>query len=280
LASAFVLIPTFGSQHTLLGLAVLLCLGSAMVALAGSASPRVRTGLLAAASAGTLCALAQPDWDWKGITNGANVHFNASYTTARTDLLFVHEDVHGGVTTIVKNAGKPRVLLTNGKFQGDDRGQMPAQVGFALVPLIHLPSANEALVIGLGTGHSANVVADAGFAQVDIAEIAPGIIKAARSVLFDLNGGVLDKTNVSLHLDDGRNFVLRSKKQYDLVTIEISSVWFAGATNLYAREFYVAVHEKIATHGILQQWVQLHHITTIELLATILTLRDVFEHVE
>ncbi len=280
LASAFILIPRFGSQATLLGLAVLLGLGTALFAFVGSSTRGTRRALVIAAALSVVCAVAQPRWEWRGITSGANVHFNASYTLPGTDLLFVHEDVHGGVTSVVKNPGKPRVLLTNGKFQGDDGGQMPAQVGFALVPLIHLPRTGQALVIGLGTGHSAEVVADAGFTQVDIAEIAPGIVKAAREILGDLNGHVLDKPNVSLHLDDGRNFVLRTAKSYDLVTIEISSVWFAGATNLYAREFYQAVHDKIAVDGVLQQWVQLHHISTTELLATILTLRDVFEHVE
>ena len=279
LFAAFIAIPSIGSQATSLALAGMLALGALAIVAQSAASRPARGALTVAALVGLVAAVAQPRWDLRNITTGANVHFSPSYTTPSTDLLFAHEDTHGGVTTVVKVPGR-RVLLTNGKFQGDDKGQMPAQVGFAMVPLVHVPRNDEALVIGLGTGHSAAVIADAGFRQVDVAELAPGIVGAATTVLHDLNGGVLDKANVKLHLDDGRNFVLRSRKAYDLITIEISSVWFAGATNLYAREFYEAVRDKLAADGVLQQWVQLHHIGVQEVLATLLTLRDVFEHVE
>jgi spermidine synthase len=277
--AAFILIPLFGSQRTLLLLAGLLALAAIGVALIRASSPLFRFGLIACALVSLGAASTQPRWDWRGITAGNNVHFSPSYTTRTADLLYVHEDAKGGVTTIVKEPNR-RVLLTNGKFQGDDRGQMPAQVGFALVPLVHTTGRNDALVIGLGTGHSAAVIADAGFSRVDIAELAPGIVGAARDALSDLNGAVLGRPNVRLHLEDGRNFVLRSRKTYDLITIELTSVWFAGATNMYAREFYIAVRDRLSQDGVLQQWVQLHHIGVDEILATILTARDVFEHVE
>ena len=35
---------------------------------------------------------------------------------------------------------------------------------------------------------------------------------------------------------------------------------FAGAANLYNREFYRLVHDRLGRGGVLQQWVQLHHI--------------------
>lgn len=89
-----------------------------------------------------------------------------------------------------------------------------------------------------------------------------------------------ERGQLSLHMEDGRNSLLRSRKKYDLITIEISSVWFAGATNLYSREFYETAHDRLAPEGVLQQWVQFHHNGVTEVLATLLTLRDVFDHVE
>lgn len=285
LAAAFVFLPGVGSQDTLRMLAACLGVCAIIVAADGGTRPRWSRPVAIGGTVGIALALLQPDWNWRGVTRGVNVYFRASYTELDTPLLFVHEDAHGGVTTVVENAdpgpsGKKRVLLTNGKFQGDDATQMPAQAGFALVPLIHTNRRERALVIGLGTGHSAEVVADAGFEHVDLVELAPGIVAAARGPLSDLNSRVLDRESVQLHLDDGRNFVLRARNRYDLVTIEISSVWFAGATNMYAREFYVSVRDKLTDDGILQQWVQLHHISRREVLATLLTLRDVFPEVE
>ena len=38
--------------------------------------------------------------------------------------------------------------------------------------------------------------------------------------------------------EDGRNFLLRSTARYQVISMEISSVWFAGAADLNSREFY------------------------------------------
>ena len=61
--------------------------------------------------------------------------------------------------------------------------------------------------------------------------------------------------------------------------MEISSIWFAGAASLYNRQFYELVHERLAPHGVLQQWVQLHHIRPIDLLYVLGSVRSVFRYV-
>ncbi|MFN7971575.1 MAG: fused MFS/spermidine synthase [Acidobacteriota bacterium] len=171
------------------------------------------------------------------------------------------------------------MLLTNGKFQGNDAGEMGAQVGFALIPILHQPERHRALVIGLGTGQSAEVVRAAGYEEIEIAEISPGIVAAAREPFAEVNQHVLEAPNVRLFLEDGRNHLLRTTRPYDLITMEINSVWFAGATNLYAREFYELARSRLGPRGIFQQWVQLHHISPREVESTIATLRSAFPHV-
>ncbi len=64
-----------------------------------------------------------------------------------------------------------------------------------------------------------------------------------------------------------------------MISIEISSVWFAGATNLYSREFYEMAQSRLKTGGVLQQWVQFHHTQPRELSVQIATLRSVFPFV-
>ena len=163
-------------------------------------------------------------------------------------LLSFHEDTLGGITTVVQapDSSVPgrqgaagagfRTLLTNGKFQASDGGEMDAQTGFVIVPLLHVVERRDALVIGLGSGHSAtSAVRRFGFPSIDIAEISPGIVAAARQQFPHINGCILDQPGVHLHLDDGRNLLLLSPKRYDLITMEISSIWFSGSTSLYSR---------------------------------------------
>ena len=41
-----------------------------------------------------------------------------------------------------------------------------------------------------------------------------------------------------MYYSDGRNYLLTQNKRYDLISMELTSIWFAGAANLYNREFY------------------------------------------
>jgi spermidine synthase len=115
---------------------------------------------------------------------------------------------------------------------------------------------------------------------VDIAEYAPGIVGAARTAFAHLNRNVLLDPAVKVNLEDGRNMLLvdRSTK-YDLATIEVTSIWFAGATNVYSREFYQLVKRRLRPGGVLQQWVQLHHIGHAEIASAIATVRSAFPYV-
>jgi spermidine synthase len=61
--------------------------------------------------------------------------------------------------------------------------------------------------------------------------------------------------------------------------MEISSVWFAGATTLYSENFYRLAASRLKAGGVFQQWIQFHHIGTTELQAAIVTVRRAFPYV-
>ncbi len=289
LVGGFVLIPGPGSEATLRGLEALVLGVGALLAIglllrqlrAGEASPRLRRPLLAAlvllGGLGCAALAKEAPWDRLALTSGTNVYCAPTHVGSESELLFWHEDSTGGFTTVVRNrtvSGEPwRVLLTNGKFQGNDVGERAAQVAFALLPVLHSDARDKALVIGLGTGQTAQVVAASGYERVEIAEIATGIVEAAEAWFEPVHRGVLDQPGVSLQLEDGRNHLLRSPGGYDLITIELNSVWFAGATSLYSREFYRLVRERLAPGGMLVQWIQLHHIHPDEVRSVVATLR-------
>jgi spermidine synthase len=73
--------------------------------------------------------------------------------------------------------------------------------------------------------------------------------------------------------------LLVQQEKYDLVSMELSSIWFAGASSLYSQEFYRLVDQHLADDGIFQQWVQLHHVRRRDFATIVHTLRSVFPHV-
>ncbi|MDB4939180.1 MAG: speE2, partial [Labilithrix sp.] len=101
----------------------------------------------------------------------------------------------------------------------------------------------------------------------------------ARTVFPEVNHHVLDDPRVHLIVEDGRNVLLTHAATYDVVSIELTSVWFAGAGNLYNKEFYELVSKRLDDGGVLQQWFQLHHTSQRIVATTIASMRAVFPHV-
>jgi spermidine synthase len=157
-----------------------------------------------------------------------------------------------------------RKLFSNGKFEGTDDLEVQgfAQIAVSAIPSQFTQDFGRALQIGLGTGQSAHAMARMGFESVDLAEFAPGIVHASSRLFQSVNGNVLSDPNVHLHLEDGRNLLQLSPAQsFDVISIELTSVWFAGATNLYSREFYEMAKSRLKSQGALQQWVQFPYVS-------------------
>ena len=81
-------------------------------------------------------------------------------------------------------------------------------------------------------------------------------------------------------LEDGRNYLARVHKSFDAISIEISSIWFAGASNLYSSEFYRQIKSHLAVGGVLQQWMQLHHLSPKEIVTILATMRENFQYMD
>lgn len=274
--TGYFVLPWLGSQRSLVCIGFLL--GGASIAsgrvFKDGKSLSVQTYAMPAVAAVLL--LLAPRWDMARMTNGANVYFAAGPPPDRIEMM--REDVHGGVTTVARR-GDVLTLYTNGKFQGDNSGEMDAQRRFAHFPSMFVTHTERVLVIGLGTGTTLGTITAYPWKHIEVAEISPAIVEASRTYFSGPARESLSDPRVSLFVVDGRNHLLVSPNRYDLITMELSSVWFAGAASLYSREFYELTRARLVEGGILQQWVQLHHIRRRELAAIMRTLRVVYPHV-
>jgi len=272
----FVVLPSVGSQGTLVLTA---CTYAACAAIAARSLPDLfRSRGYVVAAFGVLLALAMPKWNLARLTSGANVYFDEGVVPHGV-LESIEEDVHGGVTTIVRGEDGQRTLLTNGKFQGNDSQELKPNRGFAHLPAAFAEKRDRALVIGLGTGTTTGVLSGYPFKQIDVAELSPSIVKAAKTTFAEVNRHVLDDKRTHVYLEDGRNMLLTGTTKYDAITIEVTSIWFAGAANLYNREFYELAKRRLSPGGVIQNWLQLHH-TNKPIVASILaSVRAAFPHV-
>ena len=274
LLTGYVFLPLLGSQRTLLAIA--LCFSVAGLLVVAWASDRKRTVVFGSAAATLLLAVLAPRWDLAMLTSGTNVYFDGYH--APDAILMMREDVHGGVTTVTDTGGV-RTLLTNGKFQGNTGWEMHAQRFFAHYPSLFVKNYDDLLVVGLGTGTTLGTLAGYPWQKIDVAEISPSIRLAANTYFRESNLGAIDDPRVTIHHADGRNFILVQEQKYDLISMELSSIWFAGAASLYSREFYGLIHERMKPGAVFQQWVQLHHVRSRDFATILNTLRHQFGHV-
>jgi len=274
LGTGYALLPLLGSQRSLEIVVVLFAVGGAGAFLVVPAELR-RKALGVAVAVAAITPLL-PRWNLARLTGGSNVYFER---WVEPDAIpFLREDVHGGVTTVTRANGV-LTLYTNGKFQGNTGWEMSAQRFFAHYPSLFVSDFDRALVIGLGTGTTLGTLAAYPWRKIDVVEISPAIVEAARRYFQTGNLGAIDDPRVTLHHADGRNYALVDEGHYDLVSMELSSIWFAGASNLYSREFYKLVRSRLKPTGVFQQWVQLHHVYRRDFATVVGTLRSEFRHV-
>lgn len=275
----FVLLPRLGGQAAGALIAVA-ALALALLLVAATRPVPRRVALAAVPVALLALAATRVQADLQALSTGANVYFMPQPWGRVIDHA---ESVDGGLTLVARGEQDERVrtLLTNGKFQGNnaESGEMQAQIGFALAPLLHQDARGRALVIGYGTGVTSRVLHEAGFAQLDVAELSADIVRLADRHFGDVNRQVSRAPGVNLQLTDGRNLLLLQRQPYDLVSIEITSIWFAGAASLYNRDFYRLVHQRLTGRGVLQQWLQLHRLSATDILSVLATLRSEFRFV-
>lgn len=242
LGVGFVLLPRLGSRGTLWLLAAL----SLMCALALLAvAPRTKgrrlatIGVLAFGGAATPY-VADP--------------FEAFLAQRHPDqtIVWKREAVQATVS-VHQDRGGTRTLHVSGNHQGGGSGVFHHQIGN--LPMIVHPHAHDALVIGLGGGATAGALSQHTGVDVDVVELSREVAQAAARFFRPLNFDVLRKPTVRLHVDDGRNYLLLTRKRYDVITADVILPIHAGSGNLYSAEYFQLVRRALKPRGIAVQWV-------------------------
>ena len=93
----------------------------------------------------------------------------------------------------------------------------------------------EALVIGTGGGRDLLSAIVFGASSIDGVEINPIIVNDVMRKRFrEYSGAVYDRPNVHIFVEDGRSFVRRSTKRYDIIQASLVDTWAATAAGAYA----------------------------------------------
>ncbi len=277
LVAGFVLAPLAGPSWSAVAVAAGgVATGAAVLHLAGT--PRgewLRWVGGSAVAATVLCAAAGPQVPFL-----LRSHVFAGSRARENRLLETREGVVCQVSVVANDRDDYRLLYTD-EFQA--AGTKPEYRYMRM--LAHLPVAladdpSSALVICFGTGTTAGSVAvHPEVRRLDIVEISPEVLEVAPAFAAenkDVLGSPRPGLDLRVHVDDGRNFVLRSREQWGVISLEPLMPYTPAAMHLYTADFYRECRPRLAPGGTMCQWIPLQGLSAAHLRQLVSAFVEVF----
>ncbi len=144
------------------------------------------------------------------------------------------------------------------------------------LPLLLAAGAERVLHIGFGSGGTAYAVSTHRVKTIRVAEISPAVIELSGKHFPDVNRGVLRDPRLSIWYGDGRNFLLRTREQFDVILSDSIHPRYCGNGSLYTREYYQLCRSRLTPGGVVSQWLPLYTLTPDNFQMILKAFLDVF----
>ena len=195
-----------------------------------------------------------------------------------TDVLYYAEGVESSVSVIQVRGGE-KAFVTNGRVEASSSPQAQ-QVQYTLghLPLLLNANPKDVLVVGLGSGMTAGAASiHPTVERVTLVELEPQVLGVARA-FEEYNHHVLDSPKLQVVFNDGRNFLMTTDRQFDVITADPIHPWFRGAGSLYAAEYFRLAAAHLKPGGVIAQWLPIYELTPADLASVVRTFRQQFPH--
>lgn len=158
--------------------------------------------------------------------------------------------------SVIEHEGGERFLVIDG-FHASGTGAGEHYMRWmGHLPMILHDDPRSALVICFGTGQTADAVRAEGPEHLDIVDVNASVF--AMHTRFAQNHDVLSDPRAHAHVMDGRAWLRRSDRIYDVITLEPMPPTFAGSNALYSLEFYELMKQRLGPGGVVAQWLPVH----------------------
>jgi len=266
LLAGFLIVPALGLQRSALLLAALnLGIGFAALWLVAPAQRRLRLAAAAVLVVASGAALLLPSPRYLGY-----------WQEAAGQLEFYKEGVETTVAVFAPSSTNPKFSTVNGRVEvPTDPLSLRAFYLLGHLPPLLRPGAQSGLMLSFGNGIATGALSTHQIPSIEVVELAPEMIEAAQ-VYGEENRHVLQYPGLRIHVEDARNFLLQTDRQYDLITTDATHPSNSCSWTLFTAEFYAQVEQHLAPGGVFLQWVPLHSMAIADYLAILRTFQSVF----
>ena len=292
LAAGLWAVPSFGSGTVLAASAVLTGLRGI---LAGRATPAHRLAALGLLFGVILGGIGMRTWDERllaaGVFHWSRVDIAAGESIdqwRRREILYSGEGRLARVQIERDREQNTSYMRVGGRIEGSvpiDRSSpsladLPTEILLGLLPTVAGGQEGSLLVVGLGGGTTVATALECWRGEVTVCEIEEEVARALASEagaqafplehqrIFGDEGGPLWR------FEDARALFQRDETLWDAVVCQPSEPWLPFSAPLFTPEFHQLLARRLASDGVVVQWLQLYRIGEKELAAILSSFRD------
>jgi len=192
-------------------------------------------------------------------------------------LLQAWED--SAATVAVVRHGEQLKIKQDNHYTLGGSGSAAAEALQGSLPVLLHPKAETVFALGLGTGITAGAALRHPIRQLEVAELLPQAVEAARLYFAPYHFGLFEDPRARVLQADGRNWLAATRQNYDVIVGDLFVPWQAGTGSLYALEHFQAVRERLREGGLFMQWIPAYQVSRAEFGVIARTMLEVFPQV-
>ncbi len=190
-------------------------------------------------------------------------------------ILFYSEKPSGTVSVVENPNGERRIFVNGTEVISTAYPGLKTVRLMGILPIVFSPNPETCLIIGYGMGVTTSILSQSEEVKyIEAVEICEDVIKGSE-YFEDYNHAVYKDKKVRLIVDDGRAYLTKIKKKYDVISCDPTHPIF-GSGNLYTKEFFLLVKEHLKENGMAIQYLPFFSLTFQDLVTIINTFKTVF----
>ncbi len=180
---------------------------------------------------------------------GSSFKIQTTLDDSDADLRY-HNDSMMGRLELYELQDSVQVIMNNGALQsklwsdGYNSSLLYVHIIGGVLAYIPKENRNNALVVGLAAGSLIHELSKLGFGDIDAVDIDP----RTHEICQEFTG--LEKVDYQFHEDDGRHFLLKNDKKYDVIIIDVSAGDYQPY-HLYTKEAIALYKDHLTEQGVI-----------------------------
>jgi len=147
----------------------------------------------------------------------------------------------------------------------------------AHIPLLLADNPQNAVSVGYGTGGTSYSMVLHGVETYTL-EIEEKVIDAATLEFEELNHGVQNNESLNIIIDDARNFLSATNKEFDVIVTDVTNLKYKSNPSLYSVDYFEILAEKSSDDGVVAAWMPISFIAFEDIKTLINSFHEVFPH--